>query len=80
MKKIKLIWDFRGANAEGTAIHHEIHFKEFAIREKLEMSETGVEEQTPLHFLAFLMVSEQEMKKVRDALIPHRGQLIEVKN
>lgn len=77
MPTIKLIWDFRGGDAEGTAVHHEIHLKEFADKEQLELNETGVEKQTEMHYLAYLMVSQEEMKKVRDALIPHRGQLIE---
>ena len=34
MRKIKLIWDFRGQAAAKTAEHHEIHLKEFLETEK----------------------------------------------
>lgn len=73
MKIIKLIWDFRGAHAQKTAEHHEVHLKEFAARESLKEQTTGVETLSPMHTLAYLNVSEDEMILVRDALKPHRG-------
>ncbi len=76
MKTIKLIWDFRGGDAKGTAEHHCIHLEEYAIREKLTLIRTGVEEQTSMHYIAYMLVTEDEMKIVRDALVPHRGQLV----
>ena len=74
-RKIKLIWDFRGMDSKQTAIHHEIHLKEFALKEKLSFFETGVYSVEELHFVAFLTVEEPNMKPVRDALIPHRGEI-----
>ncbi len=76
MKKIKLIWDFRGGDAKGTAEHHRIHLEEYAEREKLELTESGVEEISGMHYIAYLLVVESEMIQVRDALVPHRGQLV----
>ena len=38
MRKIKLIWDFRGQAARKTAEHHEIHLKEFIQAEKLQLN------------------------------------------
>ena len=29
MQQVKLIWNFSGPDAEGTAKHHEIHIREF---------------------------------------------------
>ncbi|SHI67632.1 hypothetical protein [Aquimarina spongiae] len=74
-RKLKLIWDFRGPAASKTAQHHEIHLKEFIAAEKLTLNITGFEELTDMHSLAFMVVPESEMKKVRDLLKPHRGQV-----
>lgn len=78
-KKIKLIWDFRGPAAEKTAEHHEIHLKEFIEAEKLDLNITGFTAVTDMHSIAFLVVNEQEMITVRDALKPHRGELYNAK-
>jgi len=74
MRKIKLIWDFRGVDAQKTAEHHLIHLEEFCTREALD-SNCGVESLAELHFIAYLVVEEQKMIPVRDALRPHRGEL-----
>ena len=75
MRRLKLIWDFRGPDAERTAAHHEIHLKEYATAEALANTVTGTETHSDLHSLAYLVVDENAMKPVRDALKPHRGQL-----
>ncbi len=74
-EKIKLIWDFRGPSAKQTAIHHEIHLKEYASLEKLPIQITGVTHTNELLSSAFLVVMKSQMKIIRDALKPHRGQL-----
>ncbi len=74
-KKLKLIWDFRGPTASKTAQHHEIHLKEYINIEGLSLQITGYTELTEMRSIAFLVVTESEMKKVRDALKPHRGQI-----
>ena len=76
MSKLKLIWDFRGMDAEQTAKHHEIHLDEFAKREKLEEASCGVEVIDELYTLAYMIVLEKDMILVRDALIPHRGERV----
>lgn len=73
--KIKLIWDFRGPSAKHTAIHHEIHLKEYAVTEKLSLQITGTTHVNEMHSIAFLVVLKKEMIPVRDGLKPHRGQL-----
>ncbi|MGK0253203.1 MAG: hypothetical protein ACI9OE_000665 [Mariniflexile sp.] len=75
MRKLKLIWDFRGPDASKIAAHHEIHLKEYILREKLNISNTGFEDVNERHSIAFLVVNEDEMKPLRDALKPHRGQV-----
>ncbi|MDG1477432.1 MAG: hypothetical protein P8Q14_09825 [Vicingaceae bacterium] len=74
-RTIKLIWDFKGDDAEQTAEHHIIHLKEFSIKEKLILSDVGVEKNSDIHFIAFLNVMESEVFSVRDTLIPHRAEI-----
>lgn len=76
-KKLRLIWDFRGPDAQKTAEHHEIHLKEFIQAEKLMNNITGVETISEMYSVAYLVVDENEMIEVRDALKPHRGEWYE---
>lgn len=75
MERLKLIWDFRGPDAEKIALHHEIHLKEYALTEALQNTLTGVEVLRDNHTIAFVVVDKESMKPVRDALKPHRGEL-----
>ncbi|WP_299891835.1 hypothetical protein [uncultured Lacinutrix sp.] len=75
MRKLKLIWDFRGPDALKIAEHHEIHLKQYVLLEKLSLNITGFQSLNEFHAIAFLVVNEDEMKPVRNALKPHRGQL-----
>lgn len=74
-RNIRLIWDFRGGDGLETAKHHEIHLKQFVEKENIPFLETGVEQVGELHSYAFITVQEPFMKTVRDALIPHRGEI-----
>ena len=76
-RKIKLIWDFRGPASEKTAQHHEIHLKEYIAIEKLPIEITGFEVYNEMYAIAFMVVTDENMIKVRDALKPHRGELFE---
>jgi len=75
MRKLKLIWDFRGSDSKKIAEHHEVHLKEYIKLENLNITITGVEELNINHSIAFLVVVETGMKEIRDALKPHRGQV-----
>lgn len=75
MRKLKLIWDFHGPDALKIAEHHEKHLKEYIIAEKLDITITGIETLGDMHTLAFIVVEEDGMKPIRDALKPHRGQV-----
>lgn len=76
-RKIKLIWDFRGPASAKTAEHHEIHLKEFIEAEQLPLNITGFEIYNEMYAIAFMVVSDENMNAVRDALKPHRGELYE---
>ncbi len=76
-RKIKLIWDFRGPASAKTAEHHEIHLKEYIKIEKLPLEITGFQTYGEMHAIAFMVVEEQDMIPVRDALKPHRGEVYE---
>lgn len=76
-RKIKLIWDFRGQDASRIAEHHEIHLKEYIAIEKLPINITGFEIISEMYSIAFMVVTDENMIQVRDALKPHRGELFE---
>jgi hypothetical protein len=75
MRLLKLIWDFRGPDSKKIAAHHEIHLKDYIKSQKLTQNITGTQILNASHAIAFLVVSENEMPPVRDALKPHRGQV-----
>lgn len=76
-RQIKLIWDFRGPASAKTAEHHEIHLKEYIQIEKLPIEITGFESYNEMHAIAFMVVTDELMIPMRDALKPHRGELYE---
>lgn len=78
-KLLKLIWDFRGPDAEITAQHHAIHLKEYKNSRNLSLDHSGSEKLSDSHAIAYLVVTEKEMPPVRDALKPHRGQIFDSK-
>jgi hypothetical protein len=74
-RQIKLIWDFRGQASAKTAEHHEIHLKEYILTEKLSPNITGFEIFSEMYAIAYMVVTDENMIQVRDALKPHRGEL-----
>jgi hypothetical protein len=74
-RKIKLIWDFRGQDASRIAEHHEIHLKEYIAIENFPINITGFEVLNEMYALAFMVVTDENMIQVRDALKPHRGEV-----
>ena len=75
MRKIKLIWDFRGPESAKIAEHHEKHLKEYIAIEKLPLNITGFDVLNEMHTIAWMVVTDDFMIPVRDALKPHRGEL-----
>jgi hypothetical protein len=76
-RRIKLIWDFRGEASAKTAEHHEIHLKEYSNKEQSPINITGFEVKNEMHAIAWMVVTDENMIQVRDALKPHRGELYE---
>lgn len=80
-KRVKLIWDFHGTDAEGTAKHHAIHLREYAAKVGLNTYGVGEEilvETEPLrqaHVIAYMIVDRDDMIEVRDALRPQRAEV-----
>jgi hypothetical protein len=74
-RQIKLIWDFRGPDSAKIAEHHEIHLKEYIVIEKFILNITGFEIQGETQATAFMVVTDENMIQVRDALKPHRGEV-----
>lgn len=77
-RKLKLIWDFKGPDAERIAEHHALHLKEYIQTNDMSLNITGFEPINKEHCIAYIVVQESEMITVRDALKPHRGQIYEV--
>lgn len=74
-RKIKLIWDFRGPTAEKTAEHHVVHLKEYVVSEKLQTDKIAMQHISQFAAIAFMVVNEKDMLKVRDVLRPHRAEV-----
>lgn len=72
-----MIWDMRGGDAKGTAEHHVIHLREYAERNSVALHDAGVEEVTDMYTIAYMIIDESDMIKVRDALRPHRAEYAE---
>ncbi len=75
-RDIKLIWDFKGETALKTAEHHVIHLKEYIAIEKISVELVGYETLSEFHSIAYMVVSEEEMRALRDILKPHRGERV----
>ncbi len=75
MRKIKLIWDFRGNDTLKMAQHHAVHLKEFALKEKLHFYDVDTAQYSDFYATAFIIVDEADMVTYRNALKPHRGEV-----
>lgn len=73
---IKLIWDFHGGEAAKTAEHHAVHLNEFGVKHNIANCSSGVDNIGDSHHIAWMVVPEERMIEVRDALRPHRGQKV----
>jgi len=75
MEKVKLIWDFRGPDAKKIAEHHAIHLNDFLVKENLENCEVGLDSNSAVWIMAFVICPKSVMITLRDALKPHRGEV-----
>ncbi|MCO6461817.1 MAG: hypothetical protein J5I59_10455 [Saprospiraceae bacterium] len=69
-QKVKLIWEYRGPEAHQIAEHYEHHLIEFIQEHKLTNQITGVENINDVYSVAFMVVEESEVEKVRSILRP----------
>lgn len=76
-QKIKLIWDFHGSDAKGTAEHHVIHLKQFMAKENISFHDTDVHSTVEFHQMACITVDEKDVITLRDALKPHRAFVVD---
>ncbi len=74
-RKIKLLWDFRGPDALEIARHHAVHLSEFIKKENLPLDISGFDALSEQHAVAYMVVEESMMIQIRDALLPHRGEV-----
>lgn len=70
---IKFIWNYYGEPAAKTAEHHSIHLKEFAEGRHLSRQKTGFEQIKENHFIAFILLTEDEAIALKDILRPNRA-------
>jgi hypothetical protein len=72
-RQIKLIWDFRGP-ASAKRLNTTKFTKRIHRDGKLPLNITGFE-QGEMQAIAFMVVTDENMIQVRDALKPHRGEV-----
>lgn len=75
-RKIKLVWEFYGADAADTAKHHALHLKEFSKQNDLTLYDCGSKEYSQLAE-AYMVVDESNMIELRDRLKPKRGEWVD---
>ena len=76
LKKVKLIWDFKGDNTFEMATHYNKHLIEFFDKKKIELIKSGVEIITENYHLSFAIVNEKDVNSIKHPLKPHRALLI----
>ena len=77
MKKIKLIWDFRGPISQKTAQHHLKHLVEFFKIENKKSFESGMKSLSEIHNYTYAIVLKEDLEFFKRTLKPHRGQNVE---
>ena len=76
MKKVKLIWDFKGSDTHKMATHYNKHLIEFFESKSIQLFESGVDAVNDFHHLAYAVVREMDVNQVKHPLKPHRAFLI----
>lgn len=70
--KMRLIWDFFGGDAYGTAAHHQIHLREFFENDELEWTKMNVGTAQKNHAMSWCEVDASISDAVERALKPQR--------
>lgn len=70
---IRLVWDFFGPDAQGTAVHHAIHLRELMARDQIEGVIFGQESEVEGHYASWCEVEEPHLAaQISRALKPQR--------
>lgn len=72
---VKMIWDFRGPEATKIAEHHRIHLDDYIRMQKLQQCHSGIEKQSDMHHIAYMVVPRDQVPDLKAQLKPHRGQI-----
>jgi len=75
--QFKIIWDYRGPDALMTAQHFEHHLEDFIKMRNLKSNQTGIEVYSEFYATAFMIVKEDELEVVRQALRPNKIKQLE---
>ena len=76
-KKIKLIWQFNGMDALKIADHHLVHLNEYILREEIDIINSGTELINDFSAISFIIIDNSIVEKLRVALKPHKGLIVE---
>ncbi|MAR99211.1 MAG: hypothetical protein CMD21_00610 [Flavobacteriales bacterium] len=74
--KIRLVWDFRGADALKTAEHQLTHLVEFMIKENISCLDKSLEQISELQSICWIIIKESDLDFVKKRLKPDRGFLV----
>ena len=76
-KKIKLIWQFSGADALKIADHYLVHLDEYISREEFGVIDKGIKLINEFSSISYIIVDKSIVEKLRIALKPHKGLIVE---
>lgn len=77
MKRIQLIWEFRGPDSAQTAEHHAKHLLEYVNDKNYDLRLADFEVVNDEYAVATLVVLEKDMIEFRDILKPQRAVYVE---
>ena len=69
---MRLIWDFFGPDAEGTARHHAVHLREFMVREGISSVTFGLGYEVEGHCASWCELDAELAARVSRVLKPQR--------
>ena len=76
MKKVKLIWDFRGTDTQKMAEHYNKHLVEFFESKKINLIESGFTRVSEMYNFTYAVIDKLDVNNVKDAIKPHRALLL----
>ena len=76
VRKVKLIWDFRGVDTQKMAEHYNKHLVEFFKSKKINLIESGFTKVSEMYYFTYAIINEIDVNNVKDAIKPHRALLL----